>query len=185
MSNYIDIVFDGPPGPVCGRFVEVENDKGASIRVGEWVKREDGYWVLRFQPNAGMTPPPPAPATDYGVLLRDIRDAMALGHSPGTEWLDSWVREKMTAAADAIEALTAIVSAREDMDVQHGEVIDQQAGRIVELEKLLRLCVPWLKVYQSGEEAFWSSLAGQRVLELLADIDAALAERQPREEGTR
>lgn len=45
--DHIDIVFDGPPGPEAGRFVEVEDSTGASIRVGTWVQREDGYWVLR------------------------------------------------------------------------------------------------------------------------------------------
>jgi hypothetical protein len=48
---FIDIVFDGPPGPESGRFVEVENADGASIRLGEWVHREDGYWVIRFVPD--------------------------------------------------------------------------------------------------------------------------------------
>lgn len=43
----IDIVFDGPPGHRPGRFVEVENLDGQSISVGEWVERDDGYWVLR------------------------------------------------------------------------------------------------------------------------------------------
>jgi len=38
------IVFDDPPGPESGRFVEVELD-GKSIRIGEW--QEDGdYWYL-------------------------------------------------------------------------------------------------------------------------------------------
>lgn len=46
--THIDIVFDGPPGPVAGRFVEVEDENGRSISVGKWVQREDGYWVLRF-----------------------------------------------------------------------------------------------------------------------------------------
>lgn len=45
---YVDIVFDGPPGHIPGRFVEVENQDGAGINFGEWVHREDGYWVLRF-----------------------------------------------------------------------------------------------------------------------------------------
>ncbi len=40
-------MFDGPPGPVAGRFVEVEDDAGASINFGEWVERDDEYWVLR------------------------------------------------------------------------------------------------------------------------------------------
>lgn len=51
MKN-IDIVFDGPPGPIAGRFVEVENELGASINIGEWVERDDGYWVLRIPDTA-------------------------------------------------------------------------------------------------------------------------------------
>jgi hypothetical protein len=42
----VDILFDGPPGPEAGRFVEVERD-GKSVRLGEWVERGDGYWALR------------------------------------------------------------------------------------------------------------------------------------------
>jgi len=48
----VDIVFDGPPGPEAGRFVEVESPPGRSIRFGEWVERDDGYWVLRIHPPA-------------------------------------------------------------------------------------------------------------------------------------
>ena len=44
----IDIVFDGPPSHESGRFVEVENQDGHSISVGEWIERDDGYWVLRL-----------------------------------------------------------------------------------------------------------------------------------------
>ena len=46
--KWLDIVFDGPPGPVSGRFVEVETTEGKSIRLGTWVQRPDGYWVLRI-----------------------------------------------------------------------------------------------------------------------------------------
>lgn len=45
---YIDIVFDASPGPVSGRFVEVEDPTRKSIRVGKWIERDDGYWVLRL-----------------------------------------------------------------------------------------------------------------------------------------
>lgn len=48
MSDYIDIVFDGPPSHESGRFVEVENSKGESIDFGEWRHRPDGYWALRI-----------------------------------------------------------------------------------------------------------------------------------------
>lgn len=44
----IDIVFDGPPSPPSGRFVEVESPPGKSIRFGEWLNR-GGLWVLRFK----------------------------------------------------------------------------------------------------------------------------------------
>ena len=45
----IDIVFDGPPSHESGRFVEVESPPGTGINFGEWIKRDDGYWVLRFR----------------------------------------------------------------------------------------------------------------------------------------
>ena len=44
MSN-LNFIFDGPPGPEAGRFVEVENDEGRSVNVGEWTQREE-YWAL-------------------------------------------------------------------------------------------------------------------------------------------
>ena len=49
--KYIDIVFkDISPydqAPVY-EFVEVENDEGASLSLGEWVTRDDGYSVIRL-----------------------------------------------------------------------------------------------------------------------------------------
>jgi len=52
MNNYIDIVFDGPPAHESGRFIEVENFKGESISIGEWIDRSDlpdGWCVLRIE----------------------------------------------------------------------------------------------------------------------------------------
>ncbi|MFC4852771.1 hypothetical protein [Actinophytocola glycyrrhizae] len=48
-ARAINIVFDGPPSHEGPRFVEVEDDAGRSIRVGEWVPRDDGYWALRIR----------------------------------------------------------------------------------------------------------------------------------------
>lgn len=54
---FVDIVFDGPPSHESGRFVEVEDATGKSIRFGKWTQRPDGYWVLRIatpsQPSVG------------------------------------------------------------------------------------------------------------------------------------
>ena len=46
-NGFVDIVFDGPPGPDAGRFVEVEDHIGMSISLGDWIKRDDGFWALR------------------------------------------------------------------------------------------------------------------------------------------
>ena len=47
----IRIIFDGSPGPTAGRFVEVENELGRSIKFGEWHEDRDGFWSLRFPNN--------------------------------------------------------------------------------------------------------------------------------------
>lgn len=44
----IDVVFDGPPGPTAGRFVEVEDLSGKSVGVGQWIDRGNGMWALRI-----------------------------------------------------------------------------------------------------------------------------------------
>ena len=46
VEPHIDIMFDGPPSEP-GRFVEVEDREGMSIRLGRWVERGDGLWALR------------------------------------------------------------------------------------------------------------------------------------------
>lgn len=48
VAKEVRVVFDGPPGPKSGRFVEVETPDGASVSVGEWHEREDGLWELRM-----------------------------------------------------------------------------------------------------------------------------------------
>ncbi len=50
-SSYIDVVFTGAPGgpdEPPAQFVEVEDDHGNRIRLGEWMRRDDGRWVLRL-----------------------------------------------------------------------------------------------------------------------------------------
>ena len=42
----LHIIFDGPPGPTAGRFVECETSDGRSVNAGEWAERKDGLWEL-------------------------------------------------------------------------------------------------------------------------------------------
>ena len=46
-SGELRFVCDAAPGPEGGRFVEVEDASGNSIRAGEWRQRGDGLWELR------------------------------------------------------------------------------------------------------------------------------------------
>lgn len=45
--KYFDIVLDGNGDSPDHVFVEIEDDKGRSFRLGEWRKRDDGYVVIR------------------------------------------------------------------------------------------------------------------------------------------
>ena len=44
----INIIFDGPPSHEAGRFVEVENDHGESIKCGQWIDNKNGTWTLKI-----------------------------------------------------------------------------------------------------------------------------------------
>lgn len=55
MPEHVDLVFEEAPAPdgrsgPCLAFVEVENEDGEGISIGEWIEREDGAHVLRFDP---------------------------------------------------------------------------------------------------------------------------------------
>lgn len=51
MRNFIDIVFHGDD-PREMTFVEVEDENGRSVCLGEWVERQNGYSALRLTPSA-------------------------------------------------------------------------------------------------------------------------------------
>ena len=81
--SYVDIVFDGPPGHDGGRFVEVEDSNGRSLSFARWVKREDGYWVLRVIPHADDLPHIHVAGTTAGKHIdecarcgQDLRDSI-------------------------------------------------------------------------------------------------------------
>lgn len=48
-TSFIDIVFDRMPDENGACFIEVENDRGESISVGEWIERPNGQAVLRIK----------------------------------------------------------------------------------------------------------------------------------------
>ena len=45
---YVDVVFDGPPGPEAPASSKWKTSRGAPSSTGEWVQRSDGSWALRI-----------------------------------------------------------------------------------------------------------------------------------------
>jgi hypothetical protein len=52
---FFDVVFDGPPSHVSGRFVEVEDEQGRSFNAGDWIDRGNGLWALRIPRGASTS----------------------------------------------------------------------------------------------------------------------------------
>lgn len=48
VGTFIEIIFDASNGPMNMVFVEVENEKGQSVNVGEWHNQAEGYSALRI-----------------------------------------------------------------------------------------------------------------------------------------
>ncbi len=46
----LQIIFDGPPGPESGRFVEVEDENGHGVNAGDWQEEPNGPWALVLKP---------------------------------------------------------------------------------------------------------------------------------------
>lgn len=40
------VVFDAPPGRDMPTLVEIEDQSGRAIDIGQWRQRPDGYWEL-------------------------------------------------------------------------------------------------------------------------------------------
>ena len=71
----IHVVFDGPPGPESGRFVEVEDSEGRSINAGEWRKRDDGLWEIVFV-TALAAGPVSAPSPRYDRATVEVTELL-------------------------------------------------------------------------------------------------------------
>jgi len=95
--KYIDIVFDGPPGPESGRFVEVEDGNGHSINAGEWLESLDGMHTLRI----------PQPLTFAEVLSTQQALQAKMGNPTG--FGEVGVKENLLhVMVEAVEALREI-----------------------------------------------------------------------------
>lgn len=160
----IDVVFDGPPSHESGRFVEVEDMQGRSVRVGEWIDRKDGYWALRI-PLASRAPrPAPQPSVEAVRALVEAADAM-LEEPEGDSSKPTWALiddyEKARAALFALPAPDAPKPASErDVVLEMPETDSGPLGR-AHLEALHRLLAPVLDAagFAPGQETAQKAIA--------------------------
>lgn len=93
----IDIIFDAPPGPESGRFVEVEDGHGHSINAGEWLESLNGFHTLRI----------PQPLTLLEVLT--TQQALQAKMGDPTGFGEAGVKENLLhVMVEAVEALREI-----------------------------------------------------------------------------
>jgi hypothetical protein len=129
------IIFDGPPSHESGRFVEVEDGAGHSIRVGEWKQRPDKLWALEL--TGPYTHPTPSQqgaqdavlphAVDLGGMVFDKGVKLSTLINAAKRWRDQLVGNTVVCGIKAHERIISDECRRnamgpELMDTRHGIV---------------------------------------------------------------
>ena len=97
--DHINIIFDGRPGPAGpGNFVEVENDDGESIKVGEWIDDGESNTVkLRIRLHKDALAPAESDVEYIARVAHEINRAycQSLNDDSQPTWEDAepWQRE--------------------------------------------------------------------------------------------
>jgi hypothetical protein len=88
MDPRIAVVLDGPTSAEPGRFVEVENELGASINVGKWERdAAAGVWRLWIDVPDETPAPTPVRETSGATVTRAAFTASALEECAKAEWV--------------------------------------------------------------------------------------------------
>jgi NTP pyrophosphatase (non-canonical NTP hydrolase) len=95
---FVDIVFDGPPGPEAGRFVEVDDHNKRSIKFGEWIAAGCGQWRLRINSNMRL----------YFLALALNGEAGELANLVKKEWRGDTPHEGHDRRAEIINELADV-----------------------------------------------------------------------------
>lgn len=178
---FIDIVLDGPPGPDAGMFVEVEDHTGKSVKVGEWIDRGDGFYVLRIPRDA--TPDQPALTTDeVRVVVREAVSHRLIVTSLAAIGPESFAGIVHDIAARVSEKLggRAVVALDRD-DRNHLRALRQLAAEhegsepvLVLLDRLLAGAPAVDPAQRETEQRVLLQSAGERV----AELEVIIAQRE-------
>jgi len=86
--DYVDVVFDKPPGPGHSYFVDVHDSNGKSVRVGEWVDLDNGMVALRMSLQQQKTVVPEGYTLVSKEDLQFVRDRLVQSATPYDEAAD-------------------------------------------------------------------------------------------------
>jgi hypothetical protein len=151
---FFDVVFDGPPSHVSGRFVEVEDEQGRAFNAGEWVDRGNGLWALRI-PRAASTSANVAPA----ATVQAGEAVGIVGRGPNDVWVE-WIGEppaggsKLYATPQSSQPVEAGDSAIIDCDIDMGRAVEA-ATREVSLDDE-RAAFEWPSLPSLPNQSFYA-----------------------------
>jgi hypothetical protein len=135
------VVFDGPPGPEAGRFVDVETADGANPAGGsglDWQHRADGYWTLgpiSARIREVEIDLPAAEGRDYQwpQPARPIRVLVATEPLPHGQWVRS-LPYRLVSDADYVLSLGGVLKDRDGLFVDRPNVDGGDALRELALQ---------------------------------------------------
>lgn len=200
-DGYIDIVFDGPPSHESGRFVEVEDETGKSISVGEWIppspdappgEDRPKFWRLRvprcLESKRGQREsaarPPYGLRADEALLTQLHRIREALRHPVGTSWaqiVDQVLGNIRTAnehdaLVERCEALTQQVALETRGRVPFSDVAQARSERDAALAGLANVADA-LGTPRGDHVGQTADAAKGKIGELLRELELVRAER--------
>jgi hypothetical protein len=128
--EFINIVFDGPPGPDGGRFIEVETDDGRSLSAGEWLdygpEPEHAGWTKLRIPYGGRQAPEPVALVfvdePQGLIFVGIDNGDGEPNAPSKGWTDR-------GAYKILHLPVAVSSAQEDEQPQPDVAFEDDDSR--------------------------------------------------------
>jgi len=161
----INVIFDGPPSHVSGRFVEVEDDDGHSINAGEWIERGDGCWALRITNLPADSVVVPVEPTEEMGLAGNVNKMTPLNLDRIEELLALRDKALQLTLQPMVGSSDAVYYAYADADEAYrqsiGEAFDQLSAARDEIVRLLRLPeVEQENIDRQVVPISWCSVAG-------------------------
>ncbi len=96
VGTFIEIIFDASNGPMNMVFVEVENEKGQSVNVGEWHDQAEGYSALRIPLGQSTARSQEGRVKELEAQILDLKQLVDQGRKLADKQLEVHAQESQT-----------------------------------------------------------------------------------------